>query len=284
MPNQLFRPNLINYIFRILQFITAILKAFSIFELMQKNDIYKEWEIKKQKGIKSLAVLIDPDKANENHLNSLCDKAEKGQIDYFFVGGSHLSTNNLDFVISYLKINCEIPVILFPGNTMQVNLKADGILLLSLISGRNADLLIGKHVEVAPLLHNSSLEILSTGYILIESGKPNSVSYISNTTPIPRDKPEIATSTAMAGEMLGLKSIYLESGSGAMYSVSAETIAMVSNRINTPLIVGGGIKDAETAQMLYEAGADIIVVGTQIESHQSFIDELAIVNKIKSSI
>lgn len=251
---------------------------------MQKEYIYKEWEIKKQKGIKSLAVLIDPDKANEIHLNLLCKKAKKNLIDYFFVGGSHLSTNNLDFVISYLKINCDIPVILFPGNTMQVNLKADGILLLSLISGRNADLLIGKHVEVAPLLHNSSLEIISTGYILIESGKSNSVSYISNTTPIPRDKPEITTSTAMAGEMLGLKSIYLEAGSGAMYSVSVETIEMVSKKTNAPLIVGGGIKDPETAQMIFDAGADIIVVGTQIESNQSFIDELAIVNKIKSSI
>ena len=251
---------------------------------MLKNDILKEWENKKQKGLKSLAILIDPDKAEESHLKSLCKKAKNSLIDYFFVGGSHLSTNQLDFVISYLKINCEIPVILFPGNTMQVNFKADGILLLSLISGRNAELLIGKQVEVAPLLHNSSLEIISTGYILIESGKSNSVSYISNTTPIPRDKPEITTSTAMAGEMLGLKTMYLEAGSGAIHPVSTETIKMVSKKTNTPLIVGGGIRDIETAQKIYAAGADIIVVGTQIESNDSFIDELALINKVKSAI
>lgn len=251
---------------------------------MHKNDIFIEWENKKRKGVKSLAVLIDPDKAAESHLKSLCQKANNNLIDYFFVGGSHLSTNKLDFVISYLKINCEIPVILFPGNTMQVNFKADGILLLSLISGRNAELLIGKQVEVAPLLHKSSLEIISTGYILIESGKSSSVSYISNTTPIPRDKPEITTSTAMAGEMLGLKAIYLEAGSGAIHAVSEKTIQMVSSKTNTPLIVGGGIRDIESAKKAYAAGADIIVVGTQIESDDSFINELALINKVKTSI
>ncbi len=250
---------------------------------MQNNEIYKEWLLKKEKKIKSLAVLIDPDKANEKHLKQLCLKANYQNIDYFFVGGSLLSTNNLDFVISYLKINTEKPVLLFPGNTMQVNLKADGILLLSLTSGRNADLLIGKHVEVAPLLYNSSLEIISTAYILIESGKSSSVSYISNTTPIPNDKPEIATSTAMAGEMLGLKTIYLEAGSGAINSVPLKTIEMLSSKTESPLIVGGGIRDVETAKNIYQAGADIIVVGTKIEEEASFIDGLANLNKIKSS-
>jgi len=246
---------------------------------MQNNEIYNEWLLKKQKGIKSLAVLIDPDKASKTHLNSLCKKANGKIIDYFFVGGSLLTTNNLDFVISFLKINSQIPVILFPGNTMQVNLKADAILLLSLISGRNADLLIGKHVEVAPILKNSALEIISNGYILIESGKPSSVSYISNTTPIPSNKPEIATSTAMAGEMLGLKTMYLEAGSGALNSVSVEMISMVSKNINTPLIVGGGIRTIETAQNIYSAGADIIVVGTKIEENNAFINQLAYINK-----
>lgn len=250
---------------------------------MQYNDVYKEWVSKKEKGVKSLVVLIDPDKANEKHLKTLCLKANNQKIDYFFVGGSLLSTNNLDFVVSYLKINCDIPVLLFPGNTMQINLKADGILLLSLVSGRNPDLLIGKHVEVAPLLYNSSLEIISTAYILIESGKSSSVSYISNTTPIPNDKPEIATSTAMAGEMLGLKTIYLEAGSGALHFIPLKTIKMLSSKIEAPLIVGGGIRDLETAKNIYKAGADIIVVGTKIEEEASFIDNLAHFKTINSS-
>lgn len=249
---------------------------------MYSSNIYNEFLLKKQKSIKSLAVLVDPDKAaNKEHLKKLCNKANNGLIDYFFVGGSLLTTNNLDFVISYLKINSEIPVLLFPGNTMQINLKADGILLLSLTSGRNADLLIGKHVEVAPLLYNSSLEIISTAYILVENGKSSSVSYISNTTPIPRDKPEIATSTAMAGEMLGLKTIYLEAGSGAINSIPFEMIKMVSNKTNAPLIVGGGIRNFETAKEIYNVGADIIVVGTKIEEDNSFINDLAVKFKAK---
>ena len=251
---------------------------------MVDNEIYSDWKNKKSKNLKSLAVLIDPDKTNKEQLSKLCSKSLNGLIDYFFVGGSLLTTNNMDFVISFLKENCKIPVIIFPGNTLQVNLKADGILLLSLISGRNADLLIGKQIEVAPILHKANIEVISTGYILIESGKSNSVSYISNTTPIPNDKPEITTATVIAGEMLGLSSIYLEAGSGALNSVSTETIKMVSENSNTPLIVGGGIRDIKTAEEIYKAGADIIVVGTQIEKDVSFINELSILRKIKTSI
>lgn len=246
---------------------------------MQKAQIYFEWCNKKAEGKKSLAVLIDPDKADNNHLKELCNKANASLIDYFFVGGSLLSTNNLDNVISYLKVHCTIPVILFPGNTMQVNLKADGILLLSLISGRNADLLIGKHVEVAPLLKKSSLEIISTGYMLIDSGAPTSVSYISHTLPIPRNKPEIALSTAYAGEMLGLKCNYLEAGSGAKLPVPENMINLLSKKIASPLIVGGGIRDVETAQKALKAGADIIVVGTKIETDSTFIEDLAYIMK-----
>ncbi len=251
---------------------------------MQKMQIFSEWQTKKAQGKKSLAVLIDPDKASEAHLKALCKKANDGEIDYFFVGGSLLTTNRLDLIVSYLKINSEIPVILFPGNTMQVNLKADGILLLSLISGRNADLLIGKHVEVAPLLAKSALEIISTGYMLIESGKSTSVSYISGTLPIPRDKPEIALSTALAGNMLGLKCNYLEAGSGAHYSVPEKMINALKEKIDAPLIVGGGIRDTKTAKSILDAGADIIVVGTKIEKDNSFITALAkIVHTEKTS-
>jgi len=242
---------------------------------MQNNKIFTDWLNKKKSNKKSLAVLIDPDKSNEKHLSVLCAKAKNQLIDYFFVGGSLLTTNNLDLVISYLKINSDIPVVLFPGNTMQVNLKADGILFLSLISGRNSELLIGKHVEVAPLLHSSSLEIISTGYMLIESGKPTSVAYISNTNPIPSNKAEIAVSTALAGEMLGLKSIYLEAGSGAERSVPLEMVAAVKSKTSAPLIVGGGINTVEKALEICKSGADIIVIGTKIERDHSFIDKLA---------
>lgn len=242
---------------------------------MQNAMIYKEWCAKKKAGEKSLAVLVDPDKADETHLKKLCSAAKQNLIDYFFVGGSLLSTNHLDTIISYLKIHSDIPVILFPGNTLQVNLKADGILLLSLISGRNADLLIGKHVEVAHLLHKSSLEIISTGYMLIDSGRATSVSYISNTLPIPRNKPEIALSTALAGNMLGLKCNYLEAGSGAKKAVPVAMIKLLSKKIDAPLIVGGGIRDLAAAKKALNAGADIIVVGSKIESEASFIAELS---------
>lgn len=252
---------------------------------MQKMQIFSEWEQKATQGKKSLAVLIDPDKASEAHLKTLCQKAMLGEIDYFFVGGSLLTTNRLDLIVSYLKNNAKIPVILFPGNTMQVNLKADGILLLSLISGRNADLLIGKHVEVAPLLAKSSLEIISTGYMLIESGKSTSVSYISGTLPIPRDKPEIAVSTALAGNMLGLKCNYLEAGSGAFHAVPEKMISALKQKINAPLIVGGGIRDIETAKKILDAGADIIVVGTKIEKDNQFITALSeVVHQEKTSV
>ena len=252
---------------------------------MQDALIYSDWLTKKQKGLKSLVVLIDPDKADESHLKTLCAKANENKIDYFFVGGSLLTTNKMDNVIRYLKVNSDIPVIIFPGNTMQVNLKADGILLLSLISGRNADLLIGKQVEVAPLLKNSALEVISTGYMLIDSGKPTSVSYMSNTQPIPRDKPEIALSTVWAGQMLGLKCNYLEAGSGALHTVPTEMVSLLSQKTDAPLIVGGGIRDLETARVILDAGADIIVIGTKIESNKAFIDDLSmIIHKKKLSV
>lgn len=250
---------------------------------MQQAEIYTEWLQNRKEAKKSLAVLIDPDKANKKHLKALCTKANDGAIQYFFVGGSLMSTNALDMVIDYLKTNVSIPVILFPGSTMQVNLKADAILFLSLISGRNPDLLIGKHVEIAPFLFNSKLEKISTGYMLIDGGKPTSVSYMSNSLPIPSDKAEIALATAMAGNMLGLQCNYLEAGSGAAFAVSEKMIQLIATKINAPLLVGGGIRDAKTAQKTLAAGADIIVVGTKIESNLDFIDELAqIINHKKS--
>ena len=174
-----------------------------------------------------------------------------------------------------LKKHAQIPVILFPGNTNQLSYKADGFLFLSLISGRNAEMLIGRHVIAAPYLKLSGLEILPTGYMLIDSGKPTSVSYMSNTFPIPSDKFDIAISTAMAGEMLGMKLIFLEGGSGAELSVSDEMIRMVHGSINIPLIVGGGIRTPERAAQCALAGANVIVIGNALEKKPGLLKEFA---------
>jgi putative glycerol-1-phosphate prenyltransferase len=168
-----------------------------------------------------------------------------------------------------------IPAILFPGSSLHIDPAADAILLLSLISGRNPDLLIGQHVVAAPLLRKSGLEVLPTGYMLIESGRQTTVSYISNTLPIPRDKPSIAACTAMAGELLGLRNIFLDAGSGAQYPVPVETIAAVRSVVDTPIIVGGGINSFEKAHNALEAGADVIVVGNGIEQNSGLLPEIA---------
>lgn len=224
---------------------------------------------------KKFAVLVDPDKYEGSHLIDLVTLARETMVSYFFVGGSLLSNGSIGNTIRIIKENCDIPVIIFPGDEMQVNGLADGILLLSLISGRNPDLLIGKHVIAAPNLRKSGLEILPTGYMIIESGNPTTASYISNSHPIPRDKDEIAVCTAMAGEMLGLKLIYMDGGSGALEAVSASMIEKVKQNINVPLIIGGGIRTPELAAAQFRAGADIIVVGNAIEDDQSLLKKIA---------
>ena len=235
---------------------------------------YNDWLEKKAKDKKSLAILVDPDKVSDKHLSKLSASANKGLIDYFFVGGSLITGNYLDRTIQFLKENTSVPVVLFPGSSLQIHTGADAILLLSLISGRNPELLIGKHVEAAPILRNSSLEIISTAYMLVESGKATSASYMSNTTPIPYDKPDIASCTAMAGEMLGLKCTYLDAGSGAINTVACDMVKEVSRATNTPLIVGGGIRDKETAKVICEAGADIIVIGTSVEQNPDLVEDI----------
>jgi len=237
--------------------------------------IYNKIIADKKTNKKSFALLIDPDKQDKKQLLSIIEKAKNANTDYFFVGGSLLANDNLDLCLSTLKENSNIPVILFPGNAMQVNDKADGILFLSLISGRNADMLIGKQVITAPILKQSSLEVLPTGYMLIDSGKPTTVSYMSNTTPIPSDKNTVAAATAMAGEMLGLKLIFMDGGSGAKKPISEEMIKIVKKSINIPLIIGGGISSGEKAIANCKAGADIIVVGNAIEENKNLINEIA---------
>ena len=237
--------------------------------------IYNQILANKKGMKKSFALLIDPDKQDRLELISVIKKAKQAKTDYFFVGGSLLTNDSLDSCLATLKENSDIPVVLFPGNTMQVNDKADGILFLSLISGRNAEMLIGRQVITAPILKQSSLEVLPTGYMLIDSGKPTTVSYMSNTTPIPSDKNSVAACTAMAGEMLGLKLIFMDGGSGAKKPISEEMISSVSESVDCPIIIGGGISSGEKAVANCKAGADIIVVGNAIEKDENLIKEIA---------
>jgi phosphoglycerol geranylgeranyltransferase len=225
---------------------------------------------------KSIAVLVDPDKAEDtSKLLHLINLASENCVDYFFVGGSLVTGANLSDVVKRIKENVNIPVILFPGNAMQVDASADAILFLSLISGRNPELLIGQHVVAAPILKNTRLEIISTGYMLINSGKITSVAYISNTMPIPDDKYSLAASTAMAGEMLGLQTIYIDAGSGAEKEISARMIAAVRKSVTSPLIVGGGINSAQKAIAALEAGADMIVIGNALEKDPDLLTEVS---------
>lgn len=224
---------------------------------------------------KQFAVLVDPDKYSSSQLIDLISMARKSMVNYFFVGGSLLSEGNLGITIKVIKDNSDIPVIIFPGDELQINSQADGILLLSLISGRNPELLIGKHVIAAPYLKRSGLEILPTGYMLVDSGKATTALYMSNSMPIPANKNEIAVCTAMAGEMLGLKLIYMDGGSGADFPVPLSMIEKVKQNISVPLILGGGIRSSEAAADRFKAGADIIVVGNAIESNNKLLSEIA---------
>ncbi len=240
-----------------------------------KNKLYQHFVKNKQQGQKSLAVLIDPDKVDLNKVEQLVTLATASKVDYLFVGGSLIISNNLDECIRQIKSLCNIPVVLFPGSAAQVSKYADALLYLSLVSGRNAELLIGQHVVSAPFVRKSGLEIMPTGYMVIDGGAPTTVSYISNATPIPSDKNEIALCTAMASEMLGMKLIYMDAGSGAKRPITESMIAMVAANIEIPLIVGGGIADPEKAYRNCKAGADVIVIGNAIEKDPSLIKEMA---------
>ncbi len=223
-------------------------------------------------GHKRIALLVDPDKMPAD-LPGLLARAEAAGMGLVLVGGS-LVFHSVEAAIEQVKRHTRLPVVIFPGSLLQISDKADGIMLLSLISGRNADFLIGNHVVAAPFLRASQLEILPTGYMLIEGGRTTSVEYMSNTRPIPRDKPEIAMSTAMAGEMLGLRLIYMDAGSGAAHPVPEATIRAVKGCIGVPLVVGGGLRSAEAVAKAFAAGADMVVVGTAIEQDPSFLDQL----------
>jgi phosphoglycerol geranylgeranyltransferase len=232
-----------------------------------------------QKPVKQLAVLVDPDKQSEDEHKKIARLAQDAGVDFFFVGGSLLTSDSLYRCIRTLKENSTIPVILFPGNTYQVARNADAMLFLSLISGRNPDMLIGMHVIAAPYIKLSGIETLPTGYMLIDSGKPTSVSYMSNSFPIPNDKKDIAACTAMAGEMLGLRLIFMDAGSGAKKPVPSDMIRFVKDSIGVPLIVGGGLRSPEMAKESVQAGADVIVVGNRFEEEPELIHAFAEVVK-----
>lgn len=227
-----------------------------------------------QKGIRQLAVLIDPEQQRSAGFEKIARMASDAGADYIFVGGSLLTADVLSECISVVRQNTGLPVVLFPGSPLQIHPGADAILLLSLISGRNPELLIGQHVIAAPYLRRSGLEVISTGYMLIGHENYTTAQYISNTLPIPSHKPEIAACTAMAGEMLGLKLIYMDAGSGAFQPVSSEMIKRVKESVSIPVIVGGGINTPDKAHMAAQAGADLLVIGNALEKDPDLIHEI----------
>ncbi len=231
------------------------------------NSFYEQL---KDRSKKRIALLVDPDGYDTKGLDNLLDQVNLYPPDLLLVGGSILF-NSIDVSITTLKLGSKLPVFIFPGNCFQLSDRADGILFLSLISGRNPEFLIGNHVLAAPQIGRAGIEVIPTGYMLIENGKSTSVEYMSNTRPIPGDKPDIAVATAMAGEMLGLKSLYLEAGSGAEHPVNPAMIRAVRKNTSLPMIVGGGIRSADTALELFNAGADMIVVGNVMEKDPALL-------------
>ena len=233
-----------------------------------------------------LAVLIDPDKQEPGSLISLIELAINAKADFFFIGGSLLVKRNFDLTIETIKAHCNIPVVIFPGGNYQLSNEADAILFLSLISGRNPEYLIGQQVIAAPQVKKMKLEAIPTGYILVDGGRVSSTAYITQTLPVPHDKIDMAVATAQAGELLGMKLIYLEAGSGAINAVSSAMIKAVKKGVSIPLIVGGGIRSSEQAEQICQAGADIIVVGNALEETPGLLMEISLavhgVNKARA--
>ncbi|TAF32203.1 MAG: geranylgeranylglyceryl/heptaprenylglyceryl phosphate synthase [Cytophagales bacterium] len=223
---------------------------------------------------KHLALLLDPDKIEKKSLQAYLTSAN-AQPDFLLLGGSLLTEGTLSELVTFLKTCTQLPLIIFPGNYLQIDSRADGFWLLSLLSGRNPEFLIGQHVVAAPVLKKSQLHIVPVAYLLIEGGAPTSVSYISHTQPIPAHKPELAACTALAGEQLGMHLVYLEAGSGALKPVGVDTIRAVKQTVNLSIVVGGGIRTAEAAHQAWSAGADVVVVGSAAESRLKVIEEMA---------
>jgi phosphoglycerol geranylgeranyltransferase len=236
------------------------------------KNLYQDIILAKANNKKLLAILIDPDKVEMKDVEALVGKINKSPATHIFVGGSSIGNTILDDLIVFLKSTTSLPIIIFPGNPSQISAKADGILFLSLISGRNPDYLIEHQVNAVPMLRETNLEIIPTGYILIESGGETAVARVSKTKPLDRNNSDYVLQTAQAGVLLGKKLIYLEAGSGAQKSVPLEMIALISENISIPLIVGGGIKKTQEIQSAHEAGADIVVIGTAFEENLDFFN------------
>ena len=233
-------------------------------------NIYNQILKSKINNQKLLAILLDPDKIDLDKAEVLIEKINQSPATHIFIGGSLVENNILDELIVKIKQICDLPIVLFPGNPSQISDKSDAILFLSLISGRNPDFLIEHQVKAAPILKKTQLEIISTGYILIESGTETAVERVSKTKPLDRNNPDLALATAQAGEMLGNKLIYLEAGSGAKQAVPLEMIKKVAQNIEIPLLVGGGIIDLQGIQDAYDSGADLVVIGTAFENDIDF--------------
>jgi phosphoglycerol geranylgeranyltransferase len=229
---------------------------------------------------KLLALLIDPDDlVDDNHAIDLVHSAIENQVDYLFFGGSLIFSDKSSHYLKLIKGASSIPVIIFPANAAHLIPGADAVLFLSLISGRNPELLIGNHVIAAPVIKNLNLECLPTGYLLVGENSGTTAQYMSNTQPIPYNKPDIAAATALAGQYLGLQLIYMDAGSGAIQSISPEMTAMVKKTIDVPLVIGGGIKTVSTAEKLYQAGADMLVIGNGAFENGLLIQEIANLKK-----
>jgi len=218
----------------------------------------------------AFVILLDPDKMENQDISALVEKYANSGVDIFFVGGSLLDGQEFNSKVKQIKSAAgSKPVVIFPGGVNQVSRHADALLYLSLVSGRNADYLIGNQVLAVPAIKRSNIETISTAYMLIESGQTTSVEFMSGTKPIPRNKTDIAIAHALASEYIGFKMIYLEAGSGASQSVPNEMIKGVSESTHLPLIVGGGIKSPEEAHKKITAGANIIVVGNHFEKNNN---------------
>jgi len=229
-----------------------------------------------------LAVLIDPDKVWGSSLDRLIAAGTAAGVDMYLVGGSLLMGNRFSEVVAQLKAHAQAPVVLFPGNNFQVDANADALLMLSLVSGRNPEYLIGQHVAAAPRIKQAGLEVIPTAYIHIDGGTVSTTLYMTNTQPIPGNKPEVAAATAMAAEMLGMRLVYLEAGSGATFPVGQAVITAVRKSVDCRIMVGGGIRTAEQAAQACKAGADVVVVGTLLEHSVTLLGEIA--NAVHSTL
>ena len=236
------------------------------------KNIYQNILDSKHQNKKMLAILIDPDKTKVTEIESLSQKINQSPATHIFIGGSIVEQICIDSLLIEIKKHCHLPILIFPGHPSQISNEADGILFLSLLSGRNPDYLIEHHINSVDILTNSTLEIISTGYILIDGGNETAVQRVSQTLPIENTNIDLAYKTAKAGEYLGKKLIYLEAGSGANNHVSLEMVQFVCKNISVPLIVGGGIKNLSKIEEIFKAGADIVVIGTAFENDTNFFN------------